>query len=75
MQETFFAALRNASQFDRNRSILSWFFGIAHKKAIDYFRHVKVEVEHQREAGRSVGRNVPGTNMWRLLSNSRSVTH
>lgn len=55
MQETFFAALRNAHQFDRNRSILSWFFGIAHKKAIDHFRHVKVEIEHQREAEKSVG--------------------
>ncbi len=55
MQETFFAALRNAHQFDRNRSILSWFFGIAHKKAIDYFRHAKVEGEHQREAEKSVG--------------------
>ncbi len=58
MQETFFAALRNANQFDRNRSLLSWFFGIAHKKAIDYFRHAKVEVEHQREAERSVGSRI-----------------
>jgi RNA polymerase sigma-70 factor (ECF subfamily) len=55
VQETFFAALRNANQFDRERSLLSWFFGIAHKKTIDYFRHVKVENEHQNEAERSVG--------------------
>lgn len=55
MQETFFAALRNANQFDRNRSLLSWFFGIAHKKAIDHFRHAKVESEHQKEAEKSVG--------------------
>ena len=49
MHETFFSALRNANQFDRERNLLSWFFGIAHKKAIDYFRHAKVEIDHQRE--------------------------
>lgn len=58
MQETFFAALRNAGQFDRNRNLLSWFFGIAHKKAIDYFRHVKVEIEHQGEAKKSIGSKI-----------------
>lgn len=58
MQETFFAAIRNANQFDRNRSLLSWFFGIAHKKAIDHFRHVKVEYEHQKEAERSIGSKI-----------------
>ena len=58
MQETFFSALRNAHQFDRDRSLLSWFFGIAHKKAIDHFRHAKVETEHQREAERSVGSRI-----------------
>lgn len=58
VQETFFAALRNANQFDRNRSLLSWFFGIAHKKAIDHFRHVKVENEHQREAEKAMGSKI-----------------
>lgn len=58
MQETFFAALRNAHQFDRNRSLLSWFFGIAHKKAIDHFRHAKVEFEHQKEAEKSIGSKI-----------------
>jgi RNA polymerase sigma-70 factor (ECF subfamily) len=55
MQETFFAALRNAAQYDRDRSFLSWLFGIGHKRAIDFFRHARVENEHQREAGGSVG--------------------
>jgi RNA polymerase sigma-70 factor (ECF subfamily) len=58
MQETFFAALRNAHQFDVNRNLLSWFFGIAHKKAIDYFRHVKVENEHKKEAEKAVGSKI-----------------
>jgi RNA polymerase sigma-70 factor (ECF subfamily) len=55
LQETFLAALRNANQFDKERSFLSWLFGIAHKRAIDYFRHAKVEVEHQHNAEKSVG--------------------
>ena len=55
MQETFFAALRNANQFDRSKSFLSWLFGIAHKRTIDHFRHVKVEQEHREEGKRSVG--------------------
>ena len=58
MHETFFSALRNANQFDRERNLLSWFFGIAHKKAIDYFRHAKVEIDHQREAESSVGSKI-----------------
>lgn len=58
LQETFFAALRNAHQFDRNRSLLSWFFGIAHKKTIDHFRHVKVENDHQLEARKSIGSKI-----------------
>ncbi len=55
LQETFLAALRNSHQFDRNRSFLSWIFGIAHKRTIDHFRHAKVETEHQHDAERSVG--------------------
>ena len=55
LQETFFAALRNADQFDRSRSFLSWLFGIAHKRTIDYFRHVKVESDHKEEAENAVG--------------------
>ena len=58
LQETFLAALRNASQFDRDRSFLSWLFGIAHKRAIDYFRHAKVEQEHQHNAEKSVGTRI-----------------
>lgn len=46
MQETFLAALRNREQFDRERSFLSWVFGIAHKRTIDYFRHARVERVH-----------------------------
>jgi RNA polymerase sigma-70 factor (ECF subfamily) len=55
MQETFLAAHRNIEQFDRNRVFLSWMFGIAHKRTIDYFRHQKVENEHRDEAVGSVG--------------------
>jgi len=55
LQETFLAAMRNAAQFDRSRSFLSWLFGIAHKRAIDYFRRVKVETEHADDAVDSVG--------------------
>ena len=58
MQETFFAAMRNAAQFDPDRSLLSWFFGIAHKKAIDYFRHVKVEQNHEAEGERAMGSKI-----------------
>jgi len=55
MQETFFAALRNREQFDPKRNFLSWLFGIAHKRTIDYFRHVKVENNHQEDAKQSIG--------------------
>lgn len=58
MQETFLAALRNRDQFDRNRNFLSWVFGIAHKRTIDYFRHVKVEVDHERDATGSMGSRI-----------------
>lgn len=55
MQETFFAALRNLDQFDKRRSFLSWLFGIAHKKAIDFFRHKKVESNYSEEGKKAVG--------------------
>jgi RNA polymerase sigma-70 factor (ECF subfamily) len=55
LQETFLAAYRNAFQFDRTRSFLSWLFGIAHKRTIDYFRHARVETDHRAEALESVG--------------------
>jgi len=55
LQETFLAAMRNANQFDRSRSFLSWLFGIAHKRTIDYFRHAKVEMEHIGDTDGSVG--------------------
>jgi RNA polymerase sigma-70 factor (ECF subfamily) len=58
MQETFLAALRNREQFDRSRNFLSWVFGIAHKRAIDYFRHAKVESDHRTEAERSAGSRI-----------------
>jgi RNA polymerase sigma-70 factor (ECF subfamily) len=56
LQDTFLAAMRNAQQFDRNRNFLSWIFGIAHKRTIDYFRHVKVENEHLEDTNRSLGK-------------------
>lgn len=55
LQETFLAALRNAEQFDSSRNLLSWLFGIAHKRTIDYFRHVKVEIDHKKDAENAVG--------------------
>jgi RNA polymerase sigma-70 factor, ECF subfamily len=58
LQETFFAALRNAGQFDQSRNFLSWLFGIAHKRTIDYFRHVKVENDHQQDAENSIGSKI-----------------
>jgi RNA polymerase sigma-70 factor (ECF subfamily) len=48
--------MRNAQQFDRQRNFLSWIFGIAHKRTIDYFRHVKVENEHLLDTDRSLGK-------------------
>lgn len=60
LQETFFAALRNASQFDRSRNFLSWLFGIAHKRTIDYFRHVKVENDHEEDAMQAIGSRMDG---------------
>jgi RNA polymerase sigma-70 factor (ECF subfamily) len=56
LQDTFLAAMRNANQFDRSRNFLSWIFGIAHKRTIDYFRHIKVENEHQADTDRSLGK-------------------
>jgi RNA polymerase sigma-70 factor, ECF subfamily len=69
LQDTFLAAMRNVSQFDRSRSFLSWIFGIAHKRTIDYFRHVKVENEHQADTDKSIGSgpDLPDDN----LSNAR----
>jgi RNA polymerase sigma-70 factor, ECF subfamily len=58
LQETFLAAYRNAFQFDRSRSFLSWLFGIAHKRTIDYFRHARVETDHRDEAADSVGSRI-----------------
>ncbi|MDR0330092.1 MAG: sigma-70 family RNA polymerase sigma factor [Chitinispirillales bacterium] len=55
LQETFLAAMRNADQFDRSRSLLSWLFGIAHKRTIDYYRHAKVESDHAADTAGSVG--------------------
>jgi len=56
LQDTFLAAMRNAQQFDRDRNFLSWIFGIAHKRTIDYFRHVKVENEHLEDTDKSLGK-------------------
>jgi RNA polymerase sigma-70 factor (ECF subfamily) len=58
LQETFLAAYRNAFQFDRSRSFLSWLFGIAHKRTIDYFRHARVETDHREDAVNSVGSRI-----------------
>lgn len=69
LQETFLAALRNSSQFDAERSFLSWLFGIAHKRTIDYFRHLKVEREHIEDTERSVGTRLESQDEY--ISNQR----
>jgi RNA polymerase sigma-70 factor (ECF subfamily) len=58
LQETFLAALRNSGHFDRSRSFLSWLFGIAHKRVIDYYRHAKVEADHAGDTDGSVGSRI-----------------
>ncbi len=55
MQETFIAAMNNKSQFNPDKRFLSWVFGIAHKKTIDFFRHKKVEQKHGGESGNVIG--------------------
>ncbi len=70
LQDTFLAAMRNANQFDRDRSFLSWIFGIAHKRTIDYFRHVKVENEHQEDAEGALGRGPDAPDV--TLSNAQT---
>jgi RNA polymerase sigma-70 factor (ECF subfamily) len=54
-QDTFMAAVNSIEQFSEGRSFLSWLFGIAHKKSIDYFRHVKVVQTHRDKEDRVVG--------------------
>jgi RNA polymerase sigma-70 factor (ECF subfamily) len=72
MQDTFIAALRNIDQFDSNRSFLSWIFGIAHKRTIDYFRHAKVEVDHVQDTEGSAGSRIDAPDI--SLSNQRLRT-
>jgi len=69
MQDSFIAAYRNIDQFDRTRSFLSWLFGIAHKRTIDYFRHIKVETEHEHDALGSIGSRIDAPDD--ALSNKR----
>jgi RNA polymerase sigma-70 factor (ECF subfamily) len=71
LQETFLAAYRNAFQFDRKRSFLSWLFGIAHKRTIDYFRHARVETDHQQEAADAVGSKIDSPDERWTLSTAR----
>jgi RNA polymerase sigma-70 factor, ECF subfamily len=73
LQETFLAAYRNAAQFDRSRSFLSWIFGIAHKRTIDYFRHARVETDHRQEAVESVGSRIDAPDDQLSNDNLRAV--
>ncbi len=75
MQETFFAALRNSDQFDRSRSFLSWLFGIAHKRTIDYFRHVKVEANHKDDAGNAVGSKIDRPDRELMNKSIQQIVH
>lgn len=58
LQDTFVSAVTAADKFDINRSFLSWLFGIAHKKTIDYFRHQKVVEKYRDEAAEAVGSRI-----------------
>ncbi|ERP39403.1 RNA polymerase sigma factor [Chitinivibrio alkaliphilus] len=58
LQDTFISALNSIDRFERNRSFLSWLFGIAHKKTIDYIRHEKVVNKYQDEASQAVGSRI-----------------
>jgi RNA polymerase sigma-70 factor (ECF subfamily) len=73
LQDTFMSALRNAVQYDKNRSFLSWLFGIAHKRAIDYFRHVKVENDNVHNTERSMGTRLDAPDSVLDKSNIRGV--
>lgn len=58
VQDTFMAAVNASDSFDQNRSLLSWLFGIAHKKTIDHFRHQKVVEKYRDEAKEAVGSRI-----------------
>jgi RNA polymerase sigma-70 factor (ECF subfamily) len=73
MQETFFAAMRNADQFDASKSFISWMFGIAHKRTIDFFRHRKVEDKHEENAGGSVGSKIESPEDATINHNVRDI--
>ncbi len=73
LQETFLAALRNAEQFDRSRSFLSWLFGIAHKRTIDYFRHIKVESDHKEDAENAIGSKIDRPDLELANKNTRNI--
>ncbi len=73
MQETFFAAMRNADQFDTSKSFISWLFGIAHKRTIDFFRHRKVEDKHEENAGGSVGSRIESPEESTINENLRTI--
>jgi RNA polymerase sigma-70 factor, ECF subfamily len=73
LQETFLAAYINALQFDRSRSFLSWLFGIAHKRTIDYFRHARVEVDHKEEAVDSIGSRIDAPDIQLSNENLRGI--
>ena len=73
LQETFLAAYRNVFQFDRSRSFLSWLFGIAHKRTIDYFRHVRVETDHVMDTVDTVGSRIEPADAKLSNENLRNV--
>ncbi|HKI44238.1 MAG TPA: sigma-70 family RNA polymerase sigma factor [Balneolales bacterium] len=71
VQETFLAALKSYSTFDRNSSIRTWLTGILRHKVMDHFRHIykseknKIELESGNmddfiEQGKDKGRWRPG---------------
>ena len=47
-QEAFFHLFRRASQFDSLRTFRSWFFRVAHNRAIDFLRENRERGKHER---------------------------
>jgi RNA polymerase sigma-70 factor, ECF subfamily len=48
-QQTFLSCLLNFNQFDTKRNLLSWLFGIASHKLLDYQRHLFLEKDYNEQ--------------------------
>jgi RNA polymerase sigma-70 factor (ECF subfamily) len=48
-QQTFFSCYLNINQFDEKRRLISWLFGIANHKLVDYYRQMLKEKKYENE--------------------------